>query len=69
MEIYIYFGSTPNKKKKVIESSLEEVNRLHLQFSTQTSNFVKNDNSTGQAGSTGLEASSTAIHLFNCKLK
>jgi hypothetical protein len=30
---------------------------------------VRNDSSIGEAGSTGLEAGSTTIHLFNYKLK
>jgi hypothetical protein len=30
---------------------------------------VRNDSSTGEAGSTDLEVGSTAIHLFNCELK
>jgi hypothetical protein len=38
-------------------------------FQDKLQTFVRNNSSTGEPDSTGLEAGSTAIHLFSCKLK
>jgi hypothetical protein len=52
----------------VSRSSLEGVNRLHMQISTKTSNFCENKQFNKEAGSTEIEAGSTRLLQFNIEL-